>query len=152
MTSNYQVQSSDNLYRWLHPGQFKWDERRPTSAAFRDPYMSVDVAGLTTLAESYERARKAKKDAVASFAAQVAFEKAQEVYHCPTQVCASSEESVCVTDEKCPAYKSDGLSRKLNCTNAAHGCVIGNKPNSVAKSFSKACKVEIYPPEQNSLI
>lgn len=152
MTLNYQVQSSDHLYRWLHPGQFNWDERRPTSAAFRDEYMSVDVACLTTLAESYERGRKAKKDAVASFAAQVAFEKEQKVYHCPTQVCASSNESVCVTDEKCRAYKSDGLSRKLNCTNTAHGCVVGNKTKSIAKFFSKASKVEIFPSEQNSLM
>lgn len=58
MTANYQVQPVDKLFRWLHPGQFKWDEMRPTSAAFRDRYMSVDIAELTSLHTSYERAKK----------------------------------------------------------------------------------------------
>jgi hypothetical protein len=77
MTEIHQVQSSDQLFRWLHPGQFDWDERRPTSAAFRDPHMSVDLEPLTSLAESYARAKVAGKNAVASFLAGQAFEKDQ---------------------------------------------------------------------------
>lgn len=83
MIKIHQVQKEDKLFRWLHPGQFKWDEKRPTSAAFQDPYMSVDIACLTSLQESYERAKKNNKDAIASIVAQQAFDKNQKVHHCP---------------------------------------------------------------------
>lgn len=147
MTANYQVQPVDKLFRWLHPGQFKWDEMRPTSAAFRDRYMSVDIAELTSLHTSYERAKKARKDAVASFKAQLAFELKQKIYHCPTQICEATNESVCMVDVECRAYKDDASVQELTCTNAAHGCVVGNKTNSVIKSFAKTCDVEILPPK-----
>jgi hypothetical protein len=148
MTEIHTVQPSDKLFRWLHPGQFKWDERRPTSAAFQDPYMSVDIACLTTLEESYNRAQKISKNAVASIMAKQAFEKNQKVHHCPAQICESSGDSVCITDEGCPAYQIDGSSKKLICINPAHGCVVGEKPKkSVARFFARECAVEIYPPQ-----
>jgi len=131
--------------RWLHPGQFDWTEMRPTSAAFKDPYMSVDLACLTTLEESYERGKLMNKNAVASLMTEQAFEKAQTVQHCPTQICEAAGELVCITDTECRAYQADGLSRALRCTNSAHGCVIGNKTSSVARFFAKNAKVEIYP-------
>ncbi len=118
---------------------------RPTSAAFKDPYMSVDIARLTTLEESYERGKLINKNAVASLMAEQAFEKAQTVKHCPTQVCEASGDLVCITDTGCRAYQADGLSRELRCTNPAHGCVIGDKPKPVARFFAKNAKVEIYP-------
>ena len=143
----HHVKPSDRLFRWLHPGQFKWDEKRPTSAAFQDPYMSVDIACLTTLEESYKRAQKIEKNAVASILAQRAFEKNQQVHHCPTQICESSGSSVCITDEGCPAYEQDGVSRELICTNPAHACVVGQKPRkTIARYFARECEVEIYPP------
>lgn len=43
MTEVYQVKPDDKLLRWLHPGQFNWEENRPTSAAFKDENMSVDI-------------------------------------------------------------------------------------------------------------
>ena len=147
MTQIHQVQPSDKLFRWLHPSQFDWKEKRPTSAAFQDPYMSVDLARLTTLEESYERGKLMNKNAVASIAAGQAFEKAQKVHHCPTQVCEVAGDLVCVTDEGCRAYQADGLSRKLICTNPAHGCVVGDKPKPVARFFAKNAEVEIYPPQ-----
>jgi hypothetical protein len=152
MTENYHVQPSDRLFRWLHPGQFQWSENRPTSANFRDNYMSVDIARLTTLPESYERAQKLGKNAVASFEAKVAFdfEKEQKIHHCPTQVCEVNDEFVCKTDTGCRAYKEDSSSRKLICTNTAHGCVVGDK-KKFAKQLAKVCKVEIFPPESASL-
>ncbi len=145
MNDKYQVQPVDKLFRWLHPGQFKWDEMRPTSAAFRDAYMSVDIAELTNLDESYARAKKARKDAVASFKAQLAFDLIQKVTHCPTQVCEVANESVCIVDSGCRAYQSDVSSKNLICTNPAHGCVVGNKTGAVSKSFTKNCDVEIFP-------
>jgi hypothetical protein len=147
MTQIHEVQPSDKLFRWLHPGQFDWTEMRPTSAAFKDPYMSVDLACLTTLEESYERGTLMNKNAVASLMADQAFEKAQTVQHCPTQICEASGDSVCITDAGCRAYQADGLSRELRCTNPAHGCVIGDKPKPVARFFAKNAKVEIYPPQ-----
>jgi hypothetical protein len=147
MTQIHQVQPSEKLFRWLHPSQFKWDEGRPTSAAFKDPYMSVDIACLTSLEESYKRAKKINKNAVVSIVVQQAFDKTQKVHHCPSKICESSGSSVCVTDECCPAYQGDRLSNKLVCINDAHGCVVGEKKNSIAKFFAKECTVEIYPPK-----
>ena len=147
MTQIRQVQPSDKLFRWLHPGQFDWTEMRLTSAAFKDPYMSVDLACLTTLEESYERGKLMKKNAVASLMAEQAFEKSQKVQHCPTQICEASSELVCITDTGCLAYQADGQSRELRCTNPAHGCVIGDKPKPVARFFAKNAKVEIHPPQ-----
>lgn len=109
--------------------------------------MSVDHAHLTTLEESYERGKLLNKNAVASITAAQAFEKAQKVYHCPTQICEVSGEPVCIMDEGCRAYQVDALSRKLTCTNPAHGCVVGNKTSSVARFFAKNATVEIYPPQ-----
>lgn len=147
MTQIYEVQTPDKLFRWLHPGQFKWDEQRTTSAAFQDPYMSIDIECLTTLQESYSRVEKIGKNAVVSILAGQAFEKGQKVYHCPTRICESSGESVCVTDAGCPAYQGDGTNKRFRCTNPAHGCVVGKKPRkTVARFFARECAVEIYPP------
>jgi len=146
MTQTYQVQPPQKLFRWLHPGQFKWDEMRPTSAAFQDLYMSIDVACLTSLQESYDRAQKIGKNAVASIIAKQAFDKNQKIHHCPTKVCGFSGSIVCVTDSRCPAYQSDGyVSKSLVCVNHAHGCVVGEKKKSVSRSFAKECEVEIFP-------
>lgn len=146
MIKIHQVQKEDKLFRWLHPGQFKWDEKRPTSAAFQDPYMSVDIACLTSLQESYERAKKNNKDAIASIVAQQAFDKNQKVHHCPSQVCKDSGSNICMTDENCPVYQNDGSPNNLVYINDAHGCVVGDKKRSIAKFFAKECKVERYPP------
>lgn len=149
MTQIHQVQPSDKLFRWLHPGQFDWAEMRPTSAAFQDSYMSVDLACLTTLEESYERGKLIGKNAVASILAEQAFEKGQKVHHCPAQICRALGELVCVTDVECRAYRTDGLLRALECINPAHGCVVGDKPKkSVARFFARNAKVEIHPSQQ----
>ncbi len=109
--------------------------------------MSVDHARLATLEESYKRGTEADKDAVAAILAEQAFEKAQKVHHCPTQICEASGDAVCVSDPGCRAYQANGLSRTLKCVNPAHGCVVGDKPKSVARFFAKNATVEIYPPE-----
>jgi hypothetical protein len=150
MVEKYTIEDSDKLYRWLHPSQFKWDEGRPTSAAFKDPYMSVDLACLTSLEDSYSRARKNNKNAVASILVSQARQKEQKVVHCPTQVLSQfSEQSICQTESDCPAFDRSISEKDLICTNAAHGCVIGKKSSSVYKFFSKNCLVEIYPPDKN---
>lgn len=41
-----EIADSDDLYRRIHPSQVK--DGRPSSAAFKDAEMSVDVARLTT--------------------------------------------------------------------------------------------------------
>lgn len=52
------IENSDGLWRHIHPEQFTWDQQtskwRPTSGAFidRSGEMSVDLASLTTLAQS----------------------------------------------------------------------------------------------------
>jgi hypothetical protein len=148
MTENHQVQPLNRLYRWLHPGQFDWQEKRPTSAAFKDPYMSVDLADLTTLDESYRRGRLLHKNAVASITAKCVLEKEQRICHCPTQTCKSSGEHGCSIDPQCPAYQEDWGTREVECINPAHACVIGNKSKSVAKFFAKSAQVEIYPPNE----
>jgi hypothetical protein len=146
MTEIHQVQPSDKLFRWLHPSQFNWNEMRPTSAAFKDSYMSVDIACITTLEESYKRGRLINKNAVASITVAQALEKAQRVHHCPT-LCEISGNRVCITDAGCRAYQANGLTKELTCTNPAHGCVVGDKSKPVAKFFAKNATVEIYPPQ-----
>ncbi len=116
MAELYQVKPSDKLLRWLHPGQFNWEENRPTSAAFKDPEMSVDILCLTTIEESYIRAKKIGKNAVVSIQAQWIIEKGLEVCHEPIE------------------------------GNYAHALILGKKSNSIAKFLANNCEVEIYPP------
>lgn len=115
MAEVYKVKPSDKLLRWLHPGQFDWEENRATSAAFKDDDMSVDILCLTTIEESYNRAKKIGKNAVVSIEAQLAIEKGLEVYHSPRE------------------------------DNYAHGSVAGKKTKSIAKFLAQNCEVEIYP-------
>lgn len=103
MAELYQVNSSDKLLRWLHPGQFDWDENRPTSAAFKDNEMSVDILCLTTIEESYDRAKKLGKNALVSIPAKLVIEKGLEV-------------------------KSDPVDG-----NDAHAVILGKKTQSIAK-------------------
>jgi hypothetical protein len=117
MAKPHQVNSSDKLLRWLHPGQFDWDEKRPTSAAFKDDEMSVDILCLTTIEESYNRAKKIGKNAVVSIPAELVIEKGLEVKHDPV----------------------DG--------NDAHAVILGKKTKSIAKFLATNCEVEIYPSE-----
>jgi hypothetical protein len=119
MNEIYEVQPSDTLLRWFHPGQFKWDEGRATSAAFKDDEMSVDILCLTTLEESYVRAKKIDKNAVASLRVQLVLEKGLEVIHSPIE------------------------------GNYAHAIVSGKKSKSVAKFLAQNSKIEIYPPSDN---
>ena len=147
MSANYQVQPADKLFRWVHPGQFHPTEMRPTSAIFRGEYMSVDIAQLTNLEASYERAKKLQKNAVVSFTAQLAFDLEQRMTHCPTQLCKATNETVCFVDAGCRAYQVNENTGGLVCTNVAHGCVIGDKTKAVSKNFSKNCDVEIFPSE-----
>jgi hypothetical protein len=149
MESQHQVDSSDELLRWLHPGQFNWQENRPTSAAFKDAYMSVDVALLTTVEESYSRAQKIGKNAVVSFKASTAFEADQKVVHCPSNVLSDAESVfVCQWTPGCPIYRGDVPPQSLVCVNGAHACVIGKKTPSRARALRAAAVVKIYPPEQ----
>jgi len=142
----YQVQPSERLLRWLHPGQFNWEEKRPTSAAFKDSYMSVDICQLTTVDDSYERGKKIGKNAVASFSAEEVLNREQEVVYCPTQVIEGSDGCfACQVRVDCPVYRGDIASEPLVCVNNAHGCVIGKKTQGFAKALAKNCKVEIYP-------
>jgi hypothetical protein len=146
MTEIHTVQPSNELYRWLHPGQFDWKESRPTSAAFTDPHMSVDIAVLTDVKQSYLRGKRNGKNAVVSFQASIALEREQEVIHCPTHVLTNqTETSVCSFRTDCPAFSDESVNATI-CINDAHGCVIGNKTRSVARAFAKASKVEIWPP------
>jgi tRNA(Leu) C34 or U34 (ribose-2'-O)-methylase TrmL len=119
MSDSLEIQPDDRLLRWLHPGQFDWKENRATSAAFKDPQMSVDILSMTTVDESYQRAQKQGKNAVVSFTYQQVKDLELEVKHDPV----------------------DG--------NNAHALVLGNKTKSIAKKLAQACKVEIYPPENN---
>jgi tRNA(Leu) C34 or U34 (ribose-2'-O)-methylase TrmL len=119
MSDSLEIQPDDRLLRWLHPGQFDWEENRATSAAFKDPQMSVDILSMTTVDESYQRAQKQGKNAVVSFTYQQVKDLELEVKHDPV----------------------DG--------NNAHALVLGNKTKSIAKKLAQACKVEIYPPENN---
>jgi hypothetical protein len=120
MSDSYQTKPEDRLLRWLHPGQFNWEENRPTSAAFKDREMSVDILSMTTVSESYERATKLGKNAVASFSYQQAVELGLEVKHDPIE------------------------------GNDAHALVLGKKTNSIAKKLASMCQVEVYPPEHLS--
>jgi len=116
MAEPYQVKPFDKLLRWLHPGQFNWEENRPTSAAFKDPEMSVDILKLTTIEESYIRAQKIGKNAVVSIEARLIFEKGLEIYHQPVEC------------------------------NYAHAVVLCTKSKSIAKFLANNCEIEIYPP------
>ncbi|MEA5470570.1 hypothetical protein [Spirulina sp. 06S082] len=146
-----EIDSNEELLRWLHPGQFDWKEKRPTSAAFKDQYMSVDIASRTSLEESYERGKRYGKNAVVSFKAKVAYEKDQKVCYCPTSVYQNqSDKAVCTTQQECPVYNENVSSKDLKIINPAHGCVIGKKTKSIAKFFAKNVKVEIYPPAQST--
>jgi hypothetical protein len=148
---DHQFNSSDKLFRWLHPGQFNWEEMRPTSAAFTDPYMSVDIDSLTTLEESYHRAQQAGKTAVVALTVEMVIEKDLRVCHCPTSTLKNSPESlVCISDEGCPSYRNNVSPESIVCINDAHGCVIGKKTNHIKKFLAKHCKVEVYPPQHTS--
>lgn len=116
MAEPYQVKPSDKLLRWLHPGQFNWEENRPTSAAFKDDEMSIDILCLTTIEESYHRAKKIGKNAVVSISASLIMEKELLICHSPVE------------------------------GNYAHGLVLGKKTKSIAKFLANNCEVEIYPP------
>lgn len=118
MDEIYQVKPDDKLLRWLHPGQFNWEENRPTSAAFSDEQMSVDILSLTNLEESYQRAKKIGKNAVASIKAQDAIDLGLEVRHDPIE------------------------------GNSAHAIVIGKKSKSIKKTLAKKAEIEIHPPDQ----
>lgn len=110
--------------------------------------MSVDRSSLTTIKKSYERATDYGKNAVASIKAELAYEKQQEIRHCPTSLDKDNSDTlVCIYDPKCKNYKKDVSSENLKIINTAHCCVIGKKTKSVAKFFAKNAEVEIYPPE-----
>lgn len=117
MAEPYQVKSSDKLLRWLHPGQFNWEENRPTSAAFKDDEMSIDILCLTTIEESYNRGKKIGKNAVVSITAYLVMEKGLEICHSPVE------------------------------GNDAHGLILGKKTKSIAKFLANNCEVEIFPPD-----
>jgi hypothetical protein len=119
MSESLEIKPDDRLLRWLHPGQFDPKENRVTSAAFKDPQMSVDILSMTTVDESYQRAEKQGKNAVVSFSYQQVKDLELEVKHDPI----------------------DG--------NNAHALVLGNKTKSIARKLAKACNVEVYPPESN---
>ena len=147
MSEEKKIDKDEKLLRWLHPGQFHWQEKRAISAAFTDKYMSVDAYFLTTLEKSYERAKGYGKNALASIKAQIAYEKKQQICHCPTSVDSKNPKClVCVYDEKCKNYKQDISDSQLEIINPAHCCVIGKKTSSVKKYFAQNAKVEIYPP------
>jgi hypothetical protein len=119
MSDSHQINSDDRLLRWLHPGQFNWPEKRPTSAAFRDEEMSVDILSMTTVDESYQRAKKIGKNAVVSLGYQEVVELELEVKHNPIA------------------------------GNNAHALIVGKKTKSVSRKLANMCQVEIYPPESN---
>jgi hypothetical protein len=52
------VSDEDYIYRRVHPSQI--EDGQPTSAAFNDPRMSVDIASLTTPEKSHARSRSAE--------------------------------------------------------------------------------------------
>jgi hypothetical protein len=122
MSEPLELKPDDRFLRWLHPGQFDWNENRATSAAFKDPQMSVDILSMTTVDESYQRAEKQGKNAVVSFSYQQVKDLELEIKHDPI----------------------DG--------NEAHALVLGNKTKSIARKLANACKVEVYPTENKQEI
>jgi len=118
MAEVYQVKPDDKLLRWLHPGQFNWEENRPISAAFRDERMSVEILSLTTIEDSYKRGKKQGKNAVVSIKAQLVLEKGLEVCHDPIE------------------------------DNYAHALVLGKKTKSISRFLAENSEVEIYPPSE----
>jgi len=146
MNDNYKVEPDDKLFRWLHPSQFIWKESRATSAGFSNDYLSIDITKLTTLDESFIRAKKNGNNAIVSFEAKVAFDKDQKVHHCPVMSCKETGDDICTVDIGCVNYKNDINLEELNSVNSAHGCVVGKKTKSVQRHFANNCTVEIYPP------
>ncbi len=120
MPDSHQIKPEDRLLRWLHPGQFNWVENRPTSAAFKDEEMSVDILSMTTVAESYERAKKIGKNAVASLGCQDVLDLGLEIKYNPIE------------------------------GNDAHTLILGNKTKSIARKLASKCQIEVHPPENNS--
>jgi hypothetical protein len=121
MPDFHQIKPEDRLLRWLHPGQFNWVENRPTSAAFRDEEMSVDLLSMTTVSESYERAKKIGKNAVASLSCQDIFEIGLEIKYNPIE------------------------------GNDAHTLVLGKKTKSISKQLASKSQIEVYPLDNNQI-
>ena len=122
MSESFEIQPDDRLLRWLHPSQFNWSENRATSAAFTATEMSVDILSMTTIDESYRRAKKQGKNAVVSLSYQQVKDLELSVKRDPI----------------------DG--------NDAHALVLGKKTKSIAKKLANVCEVEIYPPESDRVI
>lgn len=152
MSEKKDVSSDEKLLRWLHPSQFYWPEKRATSAAFKDPYMSVDINSLTTLYDSYQRAVSYGKTAVVSIKASDVYSKEQRICECPTSIEPETENNVCIYDTACKAFNDDASLTKesLKIINPAHACVIGNKTKSISKFFAAQSEVEIYPPNNKA--
>jgi len=74
------IEDGDHLYRRIHPLQVK--DGRPTSAAFKDPELSVDLARLTTLQQSLAAY---PTYGLASITAGHARSLEQEVFHDPLE-------------------------------------------------------------------
>ena len=76
-----EVADADDLYRRIHPSQVK--DGKLTSAAFKDPQLSVDLARLTTPQRSLSGH---PSYGLASITALLARSLGQEVVHNPLEV------------------------------------------------------------------
>lgn len=146
----YSVTNEDTLYRWIHPSQYNKDERRASSGAFTQDYMSTDIAKLTTLEESYHRSQQQNKDgvirvvAISSFSAEVVISAEQKIVHCKTFV-DDQQQLTCIAEEECSSYKKLH-EEDLICTNPAHACVIGKKGRSLQRKIARSAEIVIHPP------
>ncbi|MBZ0168327.1 MAG: hypothetical protein K8F29_02645 [Kofleriaceae bacterium] len=75
-----EIADNDELYRRIHPLQVK--DGRPTSAAFKDPEMSVDVARVTTPQRVLS---EYSSHGLASITAGYARSLEQDVFHDPVE-------------------------------------------------------------------
>lgn len=77
----HEIADVDGLYRRIHPSQVK--DGRPSSAAFKDAEMSVDVARLTTPKQTLTGY---PSHGLASITAGHARAEGQDVFHDPLEL------------------------------------------------------------------
>lgn len=114
-----EIQDADELYRRVHPHHLKPDGT-VSSAVFKgsDSYeLSVDLARLTTLEETFQRGRLMGRECIglAVLTVQLARKLSQEVRHDPLGP------------------------DTLGGPNPAHALIIGHKTEPIAKQLARNC-------------
>jgi len=117
----YNFLPDDDLYRGIHPTWWSVTDKRPTSAAFKDPELSVDWCKYSSLQESFERYKRLfglDTAAIVSFKVQNAENLGQEVKHDPDEINGEYNE--------------------------AHTLVSGKKTKKIARQFAREY-AQVYP-------